>query len=239
MHKKLAEENTWREKIDQQLGELCDEKLLRGGLKTAQKILIEARKRLPQHGAEVWAARINYREAHLCMRFAGLVNVQGETGEATRLYTEAARLFREAEIEPCYTQLARIYGLPAALHAGEIVANDFATRHERLHRICLTRNQEIDREIQIEANMANLVEISAYYAGFWSDALEGHSKTRKSAKTFTLLSSDLTFAHLAMTKDFAFNEVQNIVDTGEYAFAIRVKCLKPDVNAEYICPSVS
>ena len=175
-----------------------------GGLDEARRSLNEARELLPRE-EKVWRAKIDYRDAHLCMRMAGMKNVEGSIDEARILYAEAFNKFSSIKYGLPYNRLASLYKIPAAIHARYNLS-------EEEIKSSVLKNEFGENFKQLDSNIYNLIEMSAYYAGIWSTDLEGISFEKEEKSYFVLSNCHKDFSRIRMTKEFAEKESLNLLN---------------------------
>ena len=194
----------WREEVEKLIDFACSEKVLRGGLHEARNFLAEARNILSCE-EKVWRAKIDYRDAHLCMRMAGMKNVEGAINEARILYEEAFNKFSSIGYGLPYNKLASLYKIPAAIHARYNLSKEEI-------KSSVLENEFGENSKQLDSNVYNLIELSAYYAGIWSTDLEGISFEKEEKSYFVLSNCHENFSRIRMTKEFAEKESLNLLN---------------------------
>ncbi|MCR5814363.1 MAG: hypothetical protein K6G15_07715 [Desulfovibrio sp.] len=218
--KENTENYLWRTEVNKLLQEACNCKVVRGGISLAYDLFDKAQSLLPERNSDTWKANINYRKAHICFRYAGLESAEGNEDKAKKYLKKAIEYFTKAEKSPCFAQLSQIYAIPACLRLGLFTPG--SDEHlKRIKKICspTTDNNVNDELIQIDINRVNLTEISAYYACFWTTDLEGRVNKYNNKGCYTILSSYCSFEEIAMTKEFAKNEIKDIIKSGNYDIA--------------------
>ena len=217
------ENYSWRTEVNDLLEKACHSKLVRGGISLALNFFNEAELLLPKKNSDTWKAHINYRKAHIYFRYAGLESAEGNENNAKEYLENAIEFFQEAGKSKCFAQLSKIYSIPAFLKLGVFAPG--STDHIQKIKDIYTNieNNDTNNEIiQIDTNRVNLIEISAYYACFWTPQLEGRSVKLSYKDDYTIFSSNDSFERINMTKEFAYNEINDIIKSNNYDIAFRV-----------------
>ncbi|MCR4666800.1 MAG: hypothetical protein K5657_05850 [Desulfovibrio sp.] len=222
--KKIMENYSWRNTVHALIQKAYDLKVIRGGLSSALDVLDEAQSLISGKKADTWQSDIFYRKAHICFRCAGLESMRNNKKNAVKYLEKAIDFFHKAEKSPCYSQLSKIYQIPAYLMLGKFdMGSD--SHIEKIKEIyCDIKNDdEKDKVVQLDTNRRNLIELSAYYSCFWSNEIEGIVPIHnRKFENYTIFSPLRTFENIDMTKDFAFNEINDIVNSANYDIAFRV-----------------
>ena len=198
----------FRKEADIKIERACDHKLLRGGsedLQYARLLLAEVRRGIPLPEGQVWKEKVDYREAHICMRMAGLENSIGRSDNARKLYQEAFRLFSLVENSNVYGTLAQIYSIAAGKNCGcELDVKKV------LVKIC---NKTIQSdELELNTNLFNLLELSAYFTGIWDFEMNGiHFIEKRGYTIFSCPDEDNRFKGISFSSDFSKAELENLV----------------------------
>lgn len=182
-------------------------KVCRGGLEDALHALQSAENLLFEGCEDVWRHEIDYRQAHIYMRLAGICNIKGDSEKAKEFFRIAYNKFSNIK-NGIYEHHAAVYKIPAGINCGLLSAND---------AVELMKNFDKDSpEIHLKnynKNLYNLYELSCYYGGIWNNNLDGIMLNCDRDDSYTILSNFDTNnfnEKINVTKNFAYQEINQL-----------------------------